>query len=226
MFFSKLNIDCNCFGDLKYFSNNTILVLICILFVLSFFYHNNYDNINKIRIKNLPKIQIAFIVVTILLFTSFLYLRYSRIEMELSYGLLSNKNANFVDEQIKIIFNNYRFEHNKYRIVLLLKSPTCGDCMQQLIYWNAPRYTKNFSQISLFRDKSTTIENISILKKYYHLNFDLTTMPDEKFKQLVGFSSPFSVVLLLSKDNRLLDYAFTQEKEKLELFIRTVDDLY
>jgi len=216
---------CNCFGNLVEFDGILMMIIILALLGISFIPYKSEDKKDSFysHKKNISKKNIVVVVSVAILIFAAGHTRWLRIERELDTGLLSSKNALLLNEKIKQHFSDLKFDKPKYKIVLFLKSPTCSDCIQQLLFWNNPQYLEKFSIVGVFSETIDT--NLQIIKNYYSLNICLYKMPYDLWKQMIGLSLAYSNLLLLDKNNTYAEYTVFSNMEELKEYAQKIENI-
>lgn len=216
---------CNCFGSLIEFDGIWMIIIVLALFLISITPIKydaekvHKDSVNKRYLKN----EIILTAGIIILFIIVAYVRWLRIEEELNLGLLSSNNLSLINETVNLLSDELVLDKQKYKIVLFLKSPTCGDCIQQLLFWNSPKYIDKFLIIGTFSDKIDL--NLEVIENYFNLGFKLHKIPYKLWEQIIGISLPYSAVLLLDKDNTFINYTIFLKMEELVDYTKKIENI-
>jgi hypothetical protein len=151
------------------------------------------------------------------------YFRWQRIEKELNSGLLSYGKSVIVNHQLRQLTSKYFVDSKKNKLLLMVQNPSCGNCIDQLIFWNLPKFTTNFEVVALF--PNSVVNDLTVIKQHYAIDYPLYKIPNEEFNIIFGLNKGFSSIMLLTTRLDLLSYFNSNQVEERSGFIEKIDKI-
>ena len=178
-------------------SNTASLLTTLIMIVLAFLL--KYDDRKEKEMFRLKPRGAGGIVGTlfgIFLLSALIIVRYNKIERDLTSSLVDDVDAREIKAELlgELVADSAQM---KPTLVLMLKNPSCDQCLEELTFWNSPDISERLNIVAFFREapeevipSETLKEQLQRTFKLLRLTFKFETIERGMYDRICGKHPP------------------------------------